>query len=60
MKKGLFPFYLLYSVVCITLVACGKKVTIYPSPENDIIIDYMEEIIQNQEKYEDFIMIMLL
>ncbi|HHT56293.1 hypothetical protein [Herbinix luporum] len=53
MKKRTISILFIVFVVCITLVACGKKELPFTHfPENDIIIDYMEEIIQNQEKYE--------
>ena len=50
MKKRTISILFILFVVCITLVACGKKELPFThSPDNDIIIDYMEEIIQNQE-----------
>ena len=52
-KKCRILYILICLIITISLVGCSEKTEPFThSPENDIKIDYMEEIIQNQEKYE--------
>lgn len=51
MKKMII--FILSAVLCLSLAGCGKdELPFTNSPENDIKIDYMEGIVQDQEKYE--------
>lgn len=53
MKKKVISILSIVTILSLVLIGCGKKELPFThSPENDIKIDYMEEIIQNQEKYE--------
>ncbi len=44
-------------IITISLVGCSEKIEPFAhSPESDIKIDYMEDIVNNQDKYKDMYM----
>lgn len=57
--KGKYKiFYTLFCfIIILSLMGCSEKELPFTnSPENDIKIDYMEDIVQNQDKYEKMYM----
>lgn len=56
-KKHRISYILICLIIIISLVGCSEKIEPFAhSPENDIKIDYMEDIIQNQDKYKKMYM----
>ncbi|WP_129723521.1 hypothetical protein [Xylanivirga thermophila] len=56
-KKHRISYILICLIIIISLVGCSEKIEPFShSPENDIKIDYMEDIIQNQDKYKEMYM----
>lgn len=56
MNKKMFLFSLLTLLCVLLLAGCSNKKEIIPfdqSPENEAKIDFMEDIVQNEEKYSE-------
>jgi len=58
MNRKIISVLSIFIALCLTLVGCSsnKELPFAHSPENDIKIDYMEDIVNNQDKYKDMYM----